>query len=120
MLDSNDLYNSIKLASMKALETSQPSDFLFGKVTSTSPLQISVEQKLTLGSAQLVLSRNVADYSVNVTVDWNTGESDEHNHRIQGKKKMTVHNGLKIGDEVILLKKKGGQKYLIFDRVVNA
>lgn len=119
MFDANDLYNAIKVAAMKSVEASQPSDFCFGKVTGVSPLKVSVEQKLTLGSAQLVLSRNVTDYSVNVTVDWNTEQSNTHAHEVKGVKKMIVHNGLKIGDEVILLKKKGGQKYLILDRVVN-
>ena len=124
MLNSDDLYNSIKLDAMKAVEASQPCDFLYGKVTSVSPLKISVEQKLTLGSAQLVLSRNVTDHTVDVTVDWKTetkgeGSTDSHTHPISGTKKMTIHNGLKIGDEVILIKKKGGQKYLVFDRMVK-
>ena len=128
MLDLNDLYNSIKLAAMKAVETSQPSDFLFGKVTSVSPLKVAVEQKMTLGSAQLVLTRNVTDYKVDVTVEWMTEEKSggsgdssfaSHKHDVSGKKELTIHNGLKVGDEVILLKKKGGQKYLILDRVVN-
>ena len=119
MLDANDLYNAMKVAALKAVEASQPCDFCFGKVTSVSPLKVSVEQKMTLGSAQLILSRNVTDYSVDVTIDWTTESADSHKHSVSGKKKMTIHNGLKIGDEVILLKKKGGQKYLILDRVVN-
>jgi hypothetical protein len=124
LLDSNDLYNAIKLAAMKAVEASQPCDFLYGKVTSVSPLKIMVEQKLTLGSAQLVLTRNVTDFTVDVTVDWKTesrdgGSGDSHVHPISGTKEITIHNGLKIGDEVILLKKKGGQKYLVLDKVVN-
>ena len=85
-------------------------DFLFGKVASISPLEITVEQKMTLGSAQLVLTRNVTDYTIPVTMGWLTENT---------RREITIHNGLKIGDEVILLKKKGGQKYLILDRVVN-
>ena len=111
MLDSNDFYNAIKLAAMKAVEASQPCDFLFGKVTSVSPLKVAVEQKMTLGSAQLVLTRNVSDHTVPVTMNLG-GEMET--------KTITIHNGLKTGDEVILLKKKGGQKYLILDKVVNA
>ena len=128
MFDSADLYNSIKIAAMKAVEASQPCDFLFGKVTSVSPLQVSVEQKLTLGASQLVLSRNVTDYTVPVTINWTTdntsgGSGDNafavHSHSITDTKEMTVHNGLKVGDKVILLKKKGGQKFLILDKVVG-
>ena len=120
MLNSDDLYIAIKAAAMKAVESSKPCDFLYGKVTSVSPLKIMVEQKLTLGSAQLVVPRSLTDYTVPVTIDWNTEQSDSHKHQISGVKNMTIHNGLKTGDEVILLKKKGGQKYLVLDRVVKA
>ena len=130
---------------MKAVETSQPSDFLFGKVTSTSPLKVMVEQKLTLGSAQLVLTRNVTDYTVPISINWNTESVENHSHEYSGtdgggdfhtgrtetsgthnhqivsdkSKTITIHNGLQVGEEVILQKKKGGQKYLIVDRAVN-
>lgn len=108
MLNANDLLNAVKKAAMDAVEASQPADFCFGKVISASPLQVSVEQKLTLTSAQLALTMNVTDYSVEIS----TEEEPE-------RKKITIHNGLKTGDDVILLKKKGGQKYLILDKAVN-
>jgi hypothetical protein len=125
LLDGNDFLNVIKKAAMDAINTSQPSDFCFGKVTSVSPLKISIEQKMTLGSAQLVLTRNVTDYTTSATVDWLSEEKsgssfDSHNHSIKGKKTITIHNALKIGDDVVLLKQKGGQKYLVMDRVVKA
>lgn len=107
MLDANDLLNFIKKAAIQAVNASQPSDFCFGKVTSAKPLKISVEQKMTLGAAQLVLTRNVTDFKTKVTIGQET------------KTKMTVYNALQVGDEVILLKKKGGQKYLVLDRVVK-
>ena len=119
MLDGNDFLNVIKKAALDALNASQPSDFCFGKVTSVSPLKISIEQKMTLGAAQLVLTRNVTNYKTMVTVDWNTESNESHNHLISGKKEMTIHNALQIGDEVVLFKQKGGQKYLVWDRVVN-
>lgn len=128
MLDANDLLNVIKKAANEANEASQPSDFCFGKVTSANPLKILVEQKMTLSAAQLILTRNVTDYKTNVTISWATGtkngENEElpfssHSHSLSGTKEMTIHNALRVGDEVILLKKKGGQKYLVIDRVVK-
>lgn len=89
MLDATDLLTLVKKAAIEAVEASQPSDFCFGKVTGTSPLRVKVESKMELGLAQLVLIKTVMDH------------------------------GLAKGDEVILLKKKGGQKYLILDKVVN-
>ena len=106
MRDSTDLLNIVKKAALDAINASQPSDFCFGKVTSVKPLKILVEQKMTLGAAQLVLTRNVTDFKTKVTVD-------------SERKEMTIHNALQVGDEVILLKKKGGQKYLVLDRLVK-
>ena len=128
MPDANDLLEVVKRAAIGAVNASQPSDFSFGKVISTSPLKILVEQKMTLGAAQLVLTRNVTDYKTRVTVDWLTGTASggsgdssfaSHNHSVSGTKEMTVHNALQVGDEVILLKKQGGQKYLVLDRAVK-
>ncbi len=128
MLDATDLLNAVKRAALDAVNASQPFDFCFGKVISETPLKISVEQKMTLGAAQLLLTRNVTDFKTKVTVDWATetksggsGESSfaSHTHAVSGKKEITVHNALQVGDEVILLKKKGGQKYLVLDRVVK-
>ena len=121
MLDANDLLIAIKRAAKEAVDAGQPSDFCFGKVTSAKPLKILVEQKMTLGAAQLILTRNVTDFKTKVTVDWKTEleGDDEHLHGVIGVKEITFHNALAVGDEVILLKKKGGQKYLVLDRVVK-
>ena len=145
MLNLNDFLNVVKKASLEAVNADQPSDFLFGKVTSVKPLKILVEQKMTLGKAQLVLTRNVTDYEVKMTMDCETEttklsathaheiepENDSleiksktiglnHSHSIKGEKTFIIHNALQVDDEVILLKKKGGQKYLVLDRVVKA
>ena len=128
MFDYNDLLNSVRQSCMTMMQTMQLSTFEFGTVTSVSPLQIQAEQKKTLSKAQLVLTRNVSDFETEVTVDWTSenksggsGESSfsSHNHAIKGKKKITVHNALKVGDKVVLMKQHGGQKYLVVDRVVN-
>ena len=107
MFDGNDLLIAIKKAALDAVNASQPSDFCFGKVTSVSPLKITIEQRMTLGAAQLVLTRNVTDFDVEFTIGDET-------------KEITIHNALRVDDEVILLKQKGGQKYLVLDRVVKA
>ena len=41
-----------------------------------------------------------------------------HSHAITGRKPIRVHNALKSGEKVILIRMAGGQKYLIIDRVV--
>ena len=41
------------------------------------------------------------------------------NHDYIGKKKIMVHNGLKVGEKVILLQQSGGQRYIVLDRVFD-
>lgn len=128
MRDFNDLLPTIKKAAVEAVNASKPTAIAYGKVISSSPLKISVEQKMTLTDAQLVLTRNVTDYKVYMTVDHETeyrsgGSGDSayasHNHAYKGKKQFTVHNGLVVGDEVLLIQMQGGQKYIVLDRVVS-
>lgn len=108
MLDSNNILELIKKSALDAVESNQPTDFCYGKVVSTNPLQINIEQRMELNRVNLVLTRNVTDYKTHITIP---GEI--------GKVEVTVHNSLEIGDTVILIKKKGGQKYLILDRLVT-
>lgn len=128
MHDFNDLLYLIKKAAIEAVNASKPTSIVYGKVISTSPLQVNVEQKMTLTAAQLVLTKNVTDHKVEMTVNHVTenrsGGSGEtsfasHNHAYQGRKEFTVHNGLIVGDEVIMIQMQGGQKYIIFDKVVK-
>lgn len=124
MADAAELLRTLKKAAVEAVRASKPAEICFGKVTSISPLKIYVDQKITLGKSQLVLSRNVTDYMTEVTVEWlteNKGSGSSvtalHNHMIIGRKKITVHNGLAVGDEVILFRQQGGQKYIVADKI---
>ena len=40
-----------------------------------------------------------------------------HKHAYKGKKAFKVHLGLKAGEQVLLLRTDGGQKFIIIDRV---
>lgn len=131
MPDAVGLVKTIKRAALDAVNASKPVEVCFGKVTSASPLKILVEQKMTLGEAQLVLCRNVTDYVTAVSIPFEYGWATQnrsggsgdpafasHNHDIViSKKKITVHNGLVVGDEVILIRQQGGQKYIVMDRI---
>lgn len=123
MPDLDEFMKTIKRAALDAVKASKPAEICFGKVTSASPLKILVEQKLPLGEGQLILTRNVTDFVTEVTVDWATEDKggyasyETHKHPIKGRKKITVHNGLVVGDEVILIRQQGGQKYIVVDRI---
>lgn len=72
MVDAVELVKIIKKAAVDAVEAMKPANICFGTVESIAPLQINVEQKMTLGKSQLVLCRNVTDYAVHTTMGWQT------------------------------------------------
>lgn len=117
MPDANELVKAMKRAALDAMDASKPVNVYFGQVVTASPLQINVEQKMILGKAQLILSRNVTDFKTMVTVDWKTEEEENHTHAITEKKEMVIHNALTVGDEVILIRQQEGQKYIVIDRI---
>lgn len=163
-----DLVETIKKIAQGVMNESSPSNILFGTVTNNAPLEINVEQKLTLTQEFLVLTKNVVDYTVDVSMEWSTGTKNlnanhthsvsgdvsvnsnatmspnpenanitienqvsnnisieqknidlSHNHSISGRKSLTIHNGLKTGDKVILIQQAGGQKYVVLDKVYS-
>jgi hypothetical protein len=101
--DFSDLLNLIKKASIDAVNASKPTKVVYGTVKSSSPLKINVEQKLNLTDAQLVLTKNVTDHVITITIDGI-------------EKQITMHNALKVGDEVVMIQNQGGQEYIILDR----
>ena len=145
----------IKRAALEAVLAAKPFSFLYGTVVNASPLQIMVDQKLTLNAEQLILTNAVRDYSVDMTVDLTTdaalsdvdqshehgfsgqtntggednhvhsysGETDvagavtlSHSHKCAGRKRVTIHLALDKGENVLMLRTDGGQKYIVLDR----
>ena len=99
-----DFTDGIKKLAMSAVENSQPSDICFGTVQSISPFMVSVEDlKLPIGASLLVLPDYLRDWTIPVTEDGRSGIG-------------VLSWGLKPGERVILLKKAGGQKYVILGR----
>lgn len=105
MYDVKDILYAIKKAALDAVDARQDCDFIYGKVISIEPLTINIAQGIDLTEKQLVLTRNVTDYETSIVLD--------------GTHDVTIKNALQEGEVVILLRKKGGQKYLVLDRVVE-
>lgn len=99
-----NLLETIKKAAIEAVIASNPVSIKFGTVKSISPLNISIEQRLTLEESHLVLTSLVSDFDIELS-------------KAQTTEKAHVHLGLKVGETVILLQVQGGQKYIVLDRV---
>lgn len=120
------LIEIMKSAAREENENSQPTDLRTGTVVSTSPLKVQITNVFTVPESMLIVPRHLTDYTVDITVDWDTektnGESEvhsftSHKHDIKGRKKIKVHNALKVGDKIALIRKKGGQSFYILDRI---
>lgn len=81
-----DLFNAMKQIAKDAFDTLQPADWCYGKVISLDPFQVQIDQKLPLKKEFLAVRTGVSASS------------------------------FKVGDKLILLRKQGGQEYLILDK----
>ena len=122
------LLQTIKQAAQEAATAGRPFQFSFGEVITTNPLSIRVEQRMTLTESFFILTRAVVDHYVDITVSHVTenraggggdAEFASHNHDYAGRKKILVHNGLQVGEKVILLQQAGGQQYVVLDRATD-
>ena len=133
LLNATELVKTIQKIAVEAVKASNPVHICYGEVVSINPLSIAVDQKMILGSKQLVLTRTMKvthghaisgqnDYSGEPVHShlWNgilTSTTTSHEHKIIGRKKIRIHNALKVGNKVILLGQQGGQRYIVLDRI---
>ena len=87
MSDYTETLKLIKKAAIDAVAASKPVTLCFGKIVTSLPIRIDVEQKIILGENQIVLT--------------------------QSMERMLP------GDEVVLLRIQGGQKYIVLDKVAT-
>lgn len=142
--DVRAIFDLFKKTAAQVDRDGKPSDVMFGTVSSTTPLRVFINQKLTLEEDQLVLTNAVRDYEVKLTTKGDDGEAilctpvtdshytgsafwgsaspdtsgfATHTHAYSGDKWFKVNLALKVGEKVILLRCAGAQKYVILDRV---
>lgn len=125
----------VKKAAVEAVEAAKPVQFLFGQVISASPLKIQVDQKSIYTEKMLVLTRNVTEHEIDISISaqsvvishghpvtdtytgGGTAQEINHNHPIKGRKKIKIHNGLVVGDWVAMARIQKGKKYVVLDRI---
>lgn len=111
LLANTSLTQAIKRAAMEAIAASRPCDYRTGTVISTDPLQVKLSQTMILDGDFLDIARNVTDYVTEIETDYGTPEA--------AVRYCQVRNGLKNGEKVLLIRKPGGQRYMVIDRVVD-
>ena len=106
----------------------KPTDYCLGVVETVAPLSIRIDQKDILTEEFLILTDLVRDFSVDITVSHTTenraggggyAEFASHNPDYTGRKKIIVHNGLSVGESVILIQQAGGQEFIVLSRLYD-
>lgn len=126
---SSFLLNTIQQISEASVEAMKPADIFFGVVESVDPLIIGIDQKLKLTRDVLLLTSNVSDCRRKILTETNKKNAvisgfDEINGNcfiefLPDDEYVTVKCGLLEGENVILLRAFGGQKFVVLDRVVS-
>ena len=115
-----DFLNAIKKAAIDAVDAKKPVRIEVGTVVESNPLKVQLSQKMVLSSMQLMIPRHLTNHKATMTYNFDCSETLEHSHTIKGTTEVTIDNSLKVGDKVLLIRQDGGQKYVIFDKVVDA
>lgn len=125
---SRQLVETLQKLTVQTGQAMKPCDYCLGVVESTSPLTIRIDQKDIVTEEFLILTDLVRDYSVDITVSHTTenraggggyAEYASHNHDYTGRKKIIVHNGLAVGESVILVQQAGGQEFIVLSRLYD-
>ncbi|CAH1212308.1 hypothetical protein PAECIP111893_03518 [Paenibacillus plantiphilus] len=82
---------------------SDPVVVMQGIVISIHPLEVNVEQRLSLKEVFLVVPERLTEYKVTLS----SGEE------------LVIREGLGVGDKVLLMRVQGGQQFIVLDRVVG-
>lgn len=85
----SNLVQLLKQISKEERETSKPCDVVIGTIKSVEPLNVAISQKMYLSEDFLIQTSYFAQLDV------------------------------KKGDEVVLIRKQGGQQFLLIDKVVD-
>lgn len=110
-----ELLNVIQEISQNTANNTDSIKIHFGVVTSAKPLRIKIDNKFELGETFLILTNDVKDYETEFSTGPHT-DTGEDTLTVQ-KKKVEIHNGLKKGESVVLLKLPNGKKYIVLTRV---
>lgn len=117
--DAGDMSKIIKRMVKETMENEKPTRLMYGKVESTNPLKVNVEQRLMLDRNFLVLTDHLTRKSTTISFRDNYRNSNDDLTHTTRTAEVVFDNSLRVGDKVALLREQGGQKFLIIDKVVS-
>lgn len=93
--------DNIKKIVLQAIEAGDPCDVIPGTVLKENPLEIQIDQKIILKNTQVILPEQFTDHTTDMNIPG------------VGEVSVLIKSGLKSGQKVLLLQKKGGQQYVV-------
>ena len=114
-MSSGNLVQLIKKIAMDAVRAAKMCDYVTGVVTSEDPLKVKITNSFEIGEEFLMVPQSMTDHEVEVTIKkeygWKTknrsgGTGDDI---VLENVKIMIHNALKAGDEVLMMRKSGGR-----------
>jgi hypothetical protein len=76
------------------------SDAVFGTVQQINPLEVNVDQRLTLDEDFLVVPEHLTEHKVTV-----------------GGQEIPIRRGLEIGDKIVMVRQHGGLNFVVVGRL---
>lgn len=130
------LLETMKQVAQQTNDVNVPAAFMFGTVTSASPLSIRVDNRFDISGDAIVVTKELKagaylthKHTVNPhghTVPTHSTETaDAHTHSVQPfqsentglETAQEIYFGLAVGDKVVLFRNQGGQSFLVMGRV---
>lgn len=110
----------IKQLGAGAVGAQNPVAVMFGTVTKVGPLEINVDQRFTLDEDFFYVTERLSRYEIDLKHNHTyTDDESQQNTGDALPDKIVIREGLKVGDAVLLLRVQGGQKYVVWDKVVT-
>ncbi len=117
----SELLGIIKKAAMEAYDEASPNEIVLGKVISEEPLKIKVSEKVIIEGERIILLKNVKEHEIMAEVNHKTEGAScgdgYHSHGYSGEKKFIVKNGLKVDDEVVMIRCFQGQRFIVLEKI---
>ncbi len=108
-----EMVDAVKMATDNMIESKKLMGVYEGLVVETDPLKIKIDQKLSISGKQIVLTDAVQDHDVEITLH---GITDSDGDSLSGKTTITFHKDLQIGETVLLVRRQGGQQFMVVGR----
>ena len=98
------IYNVTEIVK-QSMKTEGMCDVIMGVVISAAPLKIQIDPNMDpVPEKQLLLTQNVSDHTAQMNIPG------------IGQVNVSVKNGLKPGEHVMMIQCSGGQQFVVLDR----